>query len=309
MVTVVSDFKNLHKMVPEETNRGNNCNMLENNNSSHSTNNNTNQSEMSESVVNELYDVCQVLSECCHVIQSADADAAELSQCLPFYQILLSDIGEMVSHTKAQQQQQQCHDEELTWDSAYDIPLTMDVPDDSASECSSLSSSMFKLSSADPRKLVGDLFVSSMSRFIESIAPSSVFNRRRAKRMRMKRKKSKVSKQFRTIWENAGAIFADKPVNAKVPMNEFTIDWTKVNSHFLRNIPSPKQVPVLGCSPDPMFYTDTVHVLEKGTRYEKTEVVKCSFNMDKFPHGYSWGFSTNKGIISAASVQVHGHIP
>ena len=126
--------------------------------------------------------------------------------------------------------------------------------------------------------------------------------------MRMKRKKSKVSKQFRTIWENAGAIFADKPVNAKVPMNEFTIDWTKVNSHFLRNIPSSKQVPVLGCSPDPMFYTDTVHVLEKGTRYEKTEVVKCSFNMDKFPHGYSWGFSTNKGIISAAGVQVHGHI-
>merc|ERR1711994_61003 len=37
---------------------------------------------------------------------------------------------------------------------------------------------------------------------------------------------------------------------------KYTIDLTKVNQFFLRNIPKPEYLPILGCSEDPNFYSD-----------------------------------------------------
>ena len=40
-----------------------------------------------------------------------------------------------------------------------------------------------------------------------------------------------------------------KPIVEVVP--PYSINFTKVNKHFLSNLPEPELSPVLGCSPDP----------------------------------------------------------
>ena len=119
-------------------------------------------------------------------------------------------------------------------------------------------------------------------------------------------KENQVTKYLRKIWQNSDTIFAERKVPAHVPV-KLSVDWSKVNRRFLTNIPTPQRVPVLGCSPDPAFYTDTKETLEPGTRYEKQVHISCPFIKEQFPFGYDHGFYTNMGIIAATNVIVHGH--
>ena len=83
--------------------------------------NNKLEKEMSNMSIDQIFFyVSQVVSMCRSNAKSADV--TELSQCLPLFQIILSDLSEIVAFT-----QQQQHDASLMSDSAYNPPSYSDA--------------------------------------------------------------------------------------------------------------------------------------------------------------------------------------
>ena len=161
--------------------------------SNNSLNNNV-QSDEEMSIVDKLFDVCQELSMCRQDVKSADVQ--ELSQCPPLFQMILSDLSEMVAFTQEQQLQP----------SAYTAPIN------SEDDVSSLSSSL-----ASIELPVGDLFVSNLSSFVDKVAPNSIFDKKRAKRYRKKKLLQMVPKMLRPIWEHCDEIFCQSAVPGPRP--------------------------------------------------------------------------------------------
>ena len=88
---------------------------------------------------------------------------------------------------------------------------------------------------------------------------------------------------------------------------KYTIDLTKVNQFFLRNIPKPDYFPILGCSEDPEFYSNerikTDHVDYYGNR-----ITLPPRHQQKTPFGGLYGFRTDVGIVPVPDQPVHGHV-
>jgi len=61
-----------------------------------------------------------------------------------------------------------------------------------------------------------------------------------------------------------------------------------VNTFAMRNVPTPSQFSVKGCSPDPIFYM--------------TSFKKCS------PFGSIYGYKTNVGVVPVPDEPVFGHV-
>ena len=127
-------------------------------------------------------------------------DVEELSHCLPLFQIILSEISNMVSITQQQQQLPDQHtpSDELVWDSTQDFVVYPDTltssfslsVSDLSSVVSSDSSQSCSYSDVLEDVNVGDLFVqedpflSKMTKAIDIAAPNSVFNARKSERNR-----------------------------------------------------------------------------------------------------------------------------
>ena len=270
--------------------------MQEVNNNCNSSFNNINSSFQSESeisIVENIFDVSQVMSMCRTNVKLAAAE--ELSQCLPLFQIILSDLSEMVAFAQQQQQQpQQTHqsyedDQKLSFKPTYVKPIVSSYASfSSLASCSSLEDESMETDTG-VSNTVGDLFISKLSATIEKFAPGHVFNRKKAQRIRKRKRMSTVPKMFRSLWKHYDTILS--PAVPKEPSLTPIVDWSKVNYKALSNLPSPQDIPVYGCSKDQDLYK---------TRWYST----------KHPFGSIPGFRTSLGVISLDKIKepIHGHV-
>ena len=158
-----------------------------------------------------------------------------------------------------------------------------------------------------------DPFISAVLRTIHRTAPKSVFNSRRSEILRKERIEERIANiipcEFRTLWDSAETEDEEvEDANKPVPDPYPVLDWSKVNSRFLSNIPKPGQFPVHGCSLDPAIYEWT-HVFHYPEVWGGTkENVKPKFVTSSFPFGSEWGYNTIAGIISVSNVIHHGYV-
>ena len=158
-----------------------------------------------------------------------------------------------------------------------------------------------------------DPVITALLRTIHRTAPKSVFNNTKAEILRKERAEIRIAdivpSDFRTLWDSAETEDekvedVNKPVLDPYPV----LDWSKVNSRFLNNIPKPGRYPIQGCSLDPAIYewTHKFHYPEVwgGTK----ENIKPKFETSVAPFGEEWGYRTIAGIISVSNVIHHGYV-
>ena len=81
-----------------------------------------------------------------------------------------------------------------------------------------------------------------------------------------------------------------------------SVNWNRLNPGQFRNLPSPSELPVSGCSPDPNFY------LEKEPRRKEYRVIYIpKWETLDYPFGKLFGFITNMGVVSVPDQPVHGY--
>ena len=74
------------------------------------------------------------------------------------------------------------------------------------------------------------------------------------------------------------------------------VDLNHLNSHFIKNIPKPYLLPILGCSDDPKFYARVDHRQGIQNFYKE------------FPFGSKFGYRTNLGIVAVPDRPIHGYV-
>ena len=147
--------------------------------------------------------------------------------------------------------------------------------------------------------LKSDQFFRNVSNAITSVAPNFIFDKarsdKRGKRKRAKEAARVVPDEFKTLWK---AVREEEDVII-TPSPYPTVDWSKVNSRFIQNIPKPTRFPIHSCSQDPEFYggSDWLH------RHP------CPFTgADPAPFGSISGYDTSEGIIPVPTVPFHGYV-
>ena len=77
------------------------------------------------------------------------------------------------------------------------------------------------------------------------------------------------------------------------------VDWSCVNSRFIKNIPIPNSFPLHGCSQDSNFYK--LHLsYSRGNQSQFTTL--------NHPFGPAYGYQTSEGIVSVPEEVHHGYI-
>ena len=252
------------------------------------------------SVTQMMFSVKSQLSEC-----KAKMNGSLATALLPVMSDILSDLSGFVM--SASQHKQMLCDVSSDEESYTDDDISVDQSSSSLSSCSSLDvSSCVSVASMEDNNNVGDLFVNSLVKTIDTICPNNVFSRRQSKRSKKKRKLMMIHKELRTIWQNCHEIvvpFTRSRTVATVPV----VNWTNVNQRFLANVPTPKQFPKHGCSNDPSLYQSYEGIQED--KFEGTSrVVSCPpKHQQEYPFGSEWGIETSAGVLSVQGIQVHGH--
>ena len=77
------------------------------------------------------------------------------------------------------------------------------------------------------------------------------------------------------------------------------VDWSCVNSRFIKNIPMPSSFPILGCSQDPDTYK-----LERTYNHDYYSKFTSSSN----PFGSAYGYQTTQGIVGVPEEVHHGYV-
>ena len=160
-----------------------------------------------------------------------------------------------------------------------------------------------------------DPLITALLRTIHRTAPKSVYSSRKAEILREERSEERIANivhgEFRALWDSAKIEDDVEEVNRSLPPDPYPIlDWSKVNSRFLNNIPKPNQFPRHGCSPDPTIYEWTEKITKTsrcGEVFTSKQKVQPKFE-DNFPFGHEWGYRTTAGIISVSNVTHHGYI-
>ena len=136
-----------------------------------------------------------------------------------------------------------------------------------------------------------------MLNFMSRIAPGSKYSKLRSDKRKKRKMMKYVHTELSSIWRNCEELF-QRSVKSEVELNIFPqVDWSKVNSRMIKNVPAPFTHPVHGVSDNPEFYEVD----------EKKDYTTSKFHLS-FPFGYKWGYETNCGIIATGCDQVlHGY--
>ena len=155
-----------------------------------------------------------------------------------------------------------------------------------------------------------DLFVEKMSRCINIISPGYIFNAKKSRRRKKKREAKMIHPELLSLWNNVGDLFGSKSFAPVTKTNVPVVDWNKVNSRHIANVPAPTPQPVHGCSSDPAFYQDRCSRKCQPSGHVTWEVRKSHHADSKTPFGIKYGFLTDAGVITADSnLQiVHGYV-
>ena len=81
------------------------------------------------------------------------------------------------------------------------------------------------------------------------------------------------------------------------------VNWSRLNTNMLRNLPIPVMYPMHGCAQSPEFYDSTVDVEHFGGQKLDTKLV---FHSAK-PFGSLYGFWTSHGVLPPPEEAVHGY--
>ena len=156
-----------------------------------------------------------------------------------------------------------------------------------------------------------DLFIEQLTRFINISSPGHVFNVKKSLRRKRKRAAKMVHPELVSQWTNVGDLFDPRTSVSYTPDPSIPrVDWTKVNSRQIGNVPTPTPQPVLGCSSDPEIYKDRCSRKCQPSGHVTWEVKKSYHADSKTPFGVKYGFLTDAGVIKAESNHqiVHGYI-
>ena len=161
---------------------------------------------------------------------------------------------------------------------------------------------------------VGDLFISSLTEFIDRISPKNVYSPAKARNFAKKKRRQllrrMISKELWSVYQNWEEIVTPRrakrvpDVSPSVPH----VDWSKVNRRMLINIPTPKPMPKHGCSPDASFY-QPYEAMQKDDFYNTERLVTCPpKHSQENPFGFEFGVETSAGVILARDIRVAGHV-
>lgn len=138
---------------------------------------------------------------------------------------------------------------------------------------------------------VHDLFQTKLLQFMSQSCPAHFYD----VNWREKKLRNVVPPDFFSIWTNFDLLTTnpaednDDKCYAAPVIRYPTIDFAKCNIRSIANVPKPGHFPVLGCSPDPNFYS------------------AGKFNYS-YPFGGKYGYKTNLGIVPVPDEPVHGYV-
>ena len=81
------------------------------------------------------------------------------------------------------------------------------------------------------------------------------------------------------------------------------VNWSRLNTNMLRNLPIPVKYSMHGCAQSPEFYTSTKDVEHYGGQTLNTKLVFESGQ----PFGSHYGFWTSQGVLAPPEEAVHGY--
>ena len=249
--------------------------------------------DCSSTVNGGVYDSCSTVSD----------DDANDKQMLwdynyAYYNIYYDDEEQLLSSTRIE--------EELPKSTRIEeeLPKSAVMKDEESMITTNM---MDKESMITPRSASGaeiDLTISTVLAAISSIAPSSIYDKKRAMRKRRKRMKTMICPELLPIWSHAATIVTPANNAVQSVTNSYpTVDWKSVNKRFLTNIPSPVPLPVLGCSQDPADYED---VYQKND-YGGMQNLGSKFTRE-FPFGSALGYLTDAGAVRVPDDVFHGYV-
>ena len=142
-----------------------------------------------------------------------------------------------------------------------------------------------------------------LTKFINIAAPGAVFSIAKSRRRRRKKIIKFVHPELKDIFQHSLILFSsarstpEAVLRPPVPL----VDWSKVNSRMIKNVPDPVPCTVYGVSDDPEFYKDDPKL--KTSPYSIT----CKFHKGQ-PFGTLLGHKTTCGVIPPGCDQViHGY--
>ena len=149
-----------------------------------------------------------------------------------------------------------------------------------------------------------DVFIAKMISIMSSLAPSNIYDAKRAQRKRRKQIRKKVDPELRTLWTHAASIISPfTPTEMSTSLSYPTIDWSTVNKRFINNIPTPSLQPIFGCSEDSNFYEDVFERSDYG--YHRN--LGSKFTKSN-PFGAVLGYLTDAGVVGVPDKVFHGHV-
>ena len=139
-----------------------------------------------------------------------------------------------------------------------------------------------------------------MLNLMSRIAPGGRFSKLRSDKRKKRKMMKYVHTELLSIWKNCEEIIPRSTRSEVEPSIFPTVDWSKVNSRMIKNIPDPWSFPIHGVSNDPEFY-----------KYDEKKA-KNGYTPSLFhfpaPFGCTMGHLTDCGVIPPTCDQVlHGY--
>ena len=126
-----------------------------------------------------------------------------------------------------------------------------------------------------------------------------------------------IHTELKSVFKSAEDIFSpalQSPVPDTHPQPPVpVVEWSKVNTRGLGNLPTPQMFPKLGCSDDPKIYEERIEDRGAHGRIKRGTI----HGEDRFPFGLEYGLMTDLGVISTNKGEhmedpyqniVHGHV-
>jgi len=157
-------------------------------------------------------------------------------------------------------------------------------------------------------------FIDKILMFISRIAPNDKFSMSKSRSRRRRKIIKYIHPELRFVFKNSHDLLSPAPeslVPGKPPLP--VVDWTKVNTRGLGNLPTPQMFPKLGCSEDPNIYADRIRDHGAHGRISSGSI----HAKERFPFGGEFGLMTDQGVISTNKGEhmedpymniVHGHV-
>ena len=152
-----------------------------------------------------------------------------------------------------------------------------------------------------------DEFINSMSDAIDLAAPRAKYDPTKAKRRRRRKLTKSVHPELRVLWQNVAKIVSPPTapaLSSSSPEVSYTVDWSKVNTRFLTNLPKPQMYRVLGVSNDPDFYDER----KKDCKDDSTRQQRVCNHYGRAVHGEELGYMTDHGVIPVHNEVIHGYV-